>query len=488
MTLPAELETSVAQLRAKHTDLVTAVNNYLSGTVTSSKQDLLDMAYSLHDRIAVEEKALLGQIARKGRMPSLELDFVNGKYGVGPRRIESFSALQNILTFTRSTGGGRFNEQGLYEWVAADVPRLDYDPVTKVCRGLLVEEQRTNLLTYSGDFSNSAWVKTSVTATAGAASPDGLNTAFSLVASAGTAASVIVNQTEVTAGATHTQTYIVKAGVLRYIQIAGSTGFSTSTFVNFDLVLGTITRNDTSAAASIKPLGDGWYSCSLTLTSNASQTRGQVALFLIENATSSRGSSFTSDGASGVYIWGAQLEVGSFPTSYIPTAGTAVTRAADGMQHIFGNELAKNSGTLLYCVAMQPRPGFTGVSGNPYVLGTAQAPYLTASLNRQDGYSRFVGYDGVGSSSIAVMNDTSTGWLHNEQTILAHAWEHRPAENTRSTVFAIKGVLRKIEGSYSPEVSKIDRIKAVPGDTQHIKFIRYIPRRLTDEELQELTQ
>lgn len=70
--------------------------------------------------------------------PSLRLDFVNNPH-LDPR-----------VTFTRTTGGGRFNANGQYEWLPANVPRIDYDPVTGECLGLLIEEQRTNLLTDSG--------------------------------------------------------------------------------------------------------------------------------------------------------------------------------------------------------------------------------------------------------------------------------------------------------------------------------------------------
>lgn len=66
--------------------------------------------------------------------PSLLLDYVNNPVP-DPRQ-----------TFTRASGGGRFNAQGLYKWLGADVPRIDYDPVTGECLGILIEEQRTNLL------------------------------------------------------------------------------------------------------------------------------------------------------------------------------------------------------------------------------------------------------------------------------------------------------------------------------------------------------
>src|SRR5690606_17318792 len=72
----------------------------------------------------------------------LDLDFAGQRYETMNARV----SLADILTFTRASGGGRFNAQGQYEWLPADTPRIDYDPLTGECKGLLIEEQRTNLL------------------------------------------------------------------------------------------------------------------------------------------------------------------------------------------------------------------------------------------------------------------------------------------------------------------------------------------------------
>jgi len=59
--------------------------------------------------------------------------------------------------------------------VPSNVPRIDYDPVTGVCKGLLIEEQRTNLLSFSSDFSNAWWAKLNCSVIAGPAAPNGLS-------------------------------------------------------------------------------------------------------------------------------------------------------------------------------------------------------------------------------------------------------------------------------------------------------------------------
>jgi hypothetical protein len=88
----------------------------------------------------------------------------------------------------------------------------------------------------------------------------------------------------------------------------------------FDLTAGTATGDGV-----IQPVGNGWYRCSLF----SSNTVSGASIAYVEITNDSDQRSYTGDGTSGIYIWGAQLETGSFPTSYIPTSGSAVTRSAD---------------------------------------------------------------------------------------------------------------------------------------------------------------
>jgi hypothetical protein len=212
-------------------------------------------------------------------------------------------------------------------------PRFDYDPVTLAPKGLLIEEQRTNLFTYSEQFDNADWTKgnTSITANTVVA-PDGTLTGDALVENTANTTHVVFQNKTVSAGTFTASVYAKAAGRTKFQFSSISGGFPGATF---DLTAATATVVGSTTSASITSVGNGWFRCTATRTLAAGTDQCQIRLNDAAGA-----STYTGDGTSGIYIWGAQLEAGAFATSYIPTVASQVTRAADSASMI-GNNFAR---------------------------------------------------------------------------------------------------------------------------------------------------
>jgi hypothetical protein len=231
------------------------------------------------------------------------------------------------MTVVRATTARRVNSAGLIESVANNVPRLDYSNGT--CPSILVEPQRTNLLTYSEQFDNAAWTKNELTITANnAISPDGTQNADTAFETSVNAYHDLLQFPSVTSGTTYTLSSFVKAAGRDYCYLFFSDG-TTPAAVKYNLATGVVlgTALGSPVSSKIENYGNGWYRCSLVYTSGATATAT-----LAISATNSPALSlapYAGDVTKGISVWGAQAEAGSYPTSYIPTTSAAVTRNAD---------------------------------------------------------------------------------------------------------------------------------------------------------------
>ena len=219
-------------------------------------------------------------------------------------------------------------------------PAFDNDPVSHAPLGFRVEEARTNLTAYSQDFTNAAWTpndgasKPIVSGTT--VSPDGTSNAQLWTAITGASVFQMLYQAHtVSSGQTVTGTAFFKAGTQRYFRIAidNADAFGNAIGVVFDATLASATTSTvgvgTGATYSITAYPNSWYRVSLS----GSITGKTNANMSVGFAGSSSGyfTTYSPSGQTG-YVWGAQLEAGSFPTSYIPTAASPVSRAADVVQ------------------------------------------------------------------------------------------------------------------------------------------------------------
>jgi hypothetical protein len=235
------------------------------------------------------------------------------------------------LSFTRATIATRVNEQGYIETVASGVPRIDYDPVTLACKGLLIETASTNLLLRSEEFDNASWSKSQLTISANATtSPDGLVDADALVESTTASTFHFANQTVTKAASsiTYSASVYAKANGREFNFNVQASGGVNGVAMRCTPANGTITGSLTAfgagwtaVASGVENAGNGWYRYWIVCTSDT--TTNVVVQFGLNNGA---GVTYTGDGVSGVYLWGAQLEALGFRTSYVPTTSAAVTR------------------------------------------------------------------------------------------------------------------------------------------------------------------
>ena len=285
------------------------------------------------------------ELWRKARaVPSLDLRFADNK------SLVDATTGQSLVTFTRASSGTYVGSDGLIKTASNDIPRFDHDPVTGESLGLLIEEQRQNLLRYSEEADNPAWniLSSSVTVDPDVViAPDGTQTADKVKEAATTGAhSIEFTAFAFQAGVTYACSFFVKAAERSRIRIVFPTVFTNRiVFVDFDPNSYQVISDD-GTTSSITPVGNDWFRVAVVSTATTTSPGARIGFTLVDTGTNVI---YTGDGTSGIYVWGAQLEEGSFPTSYIPTTASAVTRAAD-VASISGSNFSSwidlNNGTL----------------------------------------------------------------------------------------------------------------------------------------------
>ena len=362
-----------------------------------------------------------------------------------------------------------------------NTPRIEYNADGTV-KGLLIEEARTNSVTYSNDFSDSSWDKINVSLTASSTtSPDGSSNGWKLTA---TGANYYFRITKTLSTVTTYSIYVKKDNA-DYVAL-GAGGGAKGFVINFSFATETIVDTNqwggsVYESSIVENAGNGWYR--IIVTGNQNGAGRNIAVFPWDSATAptvteNHGATSTNS----VYIYGAQTEESkSTPSSYIPTTGSTATRAADVASIPTANfGYNDDAGTVVVNGVSSHKDGDSGV----FYLYENNSNFMGAKFsnhNRPNSIqTRVVGSGGDNAQlypTPALANTSvnyAVGFATNNVSAVIDGGTIE--SDTDVDLFAVSQMSIGYRGPYNDL-----RLNG------HIKSIKYYPRRLTDTQLQELT-
>jgi hypothetical protein len=409
--------------------------------------------------------------------PKLLLDFANSDQ-LDPR-----------ITFTRASSGTYFDKFGVLRTAANNVARFDHDPVTGQRLGLLIEASRANLLTYSEDFADAAWTKTRASITADAATAlDQTMTGDKLIANTDNNTHFIGRNFTATANTAYALSVFAKAGEYNSVRIRFGKASAPLTRIGIivDLTTGVITNSDASTPTSVTHrsavnVGNGWYRIAIAGIFDTTSTDGAVRIEMLDNSGSF---SFAGDGTSGIFIWGAQLEVGAFPTSYIKTVASSVTRAADAAGMFGGNFSSwyrQDEGSFV--AAYSRNSDRAGGNQIPFIVSDGTGANIIAITDSANGASDRVL---IATNNANQMNTGSVNYTANQLLIRSIGYKVDDCATAvnggtlTTDTTALIPVVNQLTIGYAPYFAS-SRLNG------HIRKLAYYDERLTNAQLQALT-
>ena len=408
-----------------------------------------------------------------GKIPTLDLNFAKSKSLFDGRSTE------NKITFSRASSGTYVGADGLIKTAATNEARFDHDPATGESLGLLIEEARTNSAKNSEDITSFRWSNTGDTLTRTAnqiSAPDGTTTADKIAIPSGSGEKGLQSSalTGTSIGTQITSSCFLKAAEHSYVRVEMQGGGNTVS-VNVDLSDGSlISQVDSPDSYAIEAYKNDWYRISVTSTTT-STSASALRVYIVD---SSGNKSFTGTVGDGFYVWGGQHEVGGFVSSYIPTAATAVTRAAD-VAKITGTNFSswynQSEGTVFTSIT----PFHVANNDFAYSINDGTSSNRIASLIGNS-YSHYV----VDGGSIQTQINYA-GYTVNVETKAAAAYA------TNDVAYATDGTVRGTDTSATiPVVDNLaimaDR-STLNGVSGHIKRLSYFNTRLSDDKLKSIT-
>jgi hypothetical protein len=408
--------------------------------------------------------------------PALSLDFAD----VG--------ALDPRVTFTRASTATFTGSNGLIQTAAINAPRFDYDPVTLAPKGLLIEEQRTNITFHSGVTAANWSTVGGTIANTGKTSPDGTSQMGLFTEDTASSSHIMFVNPQpavIVSGTTYTASIYLAAGTRRYVVVnAGGSGSGWG--VTVDTVNWTFNGYSVGGgvfqSATITPVGNGIYR--VTVTGNQFAGGGISAYVVVSGSLVSSATrvdtAYLGDGST-FYAWGAQFEAGAFATSYIPTVASQVTRSGDD---------ATMTGTNFSSWYNQSEGSFVLEATGYYPAASVVRQPLTVSDGTASNYARIYTYDAFFSAQITTGGVTqadmlvSGAYTQNVTTKFAMA-----LQTNNSATCANGGSVVTDTSCTLPTVNRmaLGYFTAGQNFNGHIRSITYYNTRLPNAVLQGIT-
>jgi hypothetical protein len=339
-----------------------------------------------------------------------------------------------------------------------NIPRLDYSNGT--CPSLLVEPQRTNLFQYSEQFDNVYWNKNNVSIVANSlVAPNGTTAADTMTSSGTTSFTYIATSSLV---GTYTLSFYAKKGTSDYCWV-----YLNGYDAIFNLNTGAYVTSISNAPQSynIENVGNGWFRVSITQANPSIDSVSGIGV-----ATSN---SFNGVVGSNIYLWGAQLELGNYATSYIPTTSASVTRNADVISKTgISSLIGQTEGALFVDFYVD---NLSAQTNDPVIFSFNTSNYIEIFADGRVNY-----YDGSGNIDINLPSYGLTNGRH----------KFGIAYNTNDVAFYIDGSLAGTDTSGTPS-AKSDLLLGFTN-LSFTPELRYNAAalwktRLTNTQLAELT-
>jgi hypothetical protein len=344
-----------------------------------------------------------------------------------------------------------------------NIPRLDYSNGT--CPSLLVEPQRTNVLTYSSSFDDSSWLKANASVTSNnTISPSGVQDADLIIEDNTNNGHVVY---KANGGTSNNFSFYAKPAGRNWVAVL----CNNSDFTYFNISNGTLGTIAATSTATIEDAGNGWYRCSVY---NTHGTFG-ATIYL---STGNNVFEYTGNGTSGIYVWGAQLEAGSYATSYIPTTSASVTRNADFLTRAgFGN--TSTSGTLFFDFYAEKIESSNGMYMLQLFAGSSIGGPVFADTN---GLSII-----ANGPAIQIFNNRYSQQVQTLTPTQGQRVKIAVRYNGTNVSSAINGTLSSVFADTAVGVKNALRINNCENGTQAFNAVAFFPSYLNDDQLELLT-